>query len=555
MARIEPAERLCARAAPPAALVLTASVLAFLAASTALAQDVERPRGGLFGTVGSAGASDAEDQPATTPEGDARDAGFRSTYITRSPEAALAGGADDGGVFGDSSVAEDPFGNAPLPADRPLSSVRAGSQTRSGAQDDSPVSIELDTTAERIESVERREAAEPLSRRIEAIEARDRAPEENPYAPLGLRLGSFIVRPSLEQGVAWTSNASSGPDGSAALLSETTLRLNAISDWSRHSAALNAYGTFRKTISGEEISDLEGGFDADLVLDFRDDIRGAASARYSLRPESATSPVELPPTDERPLRQTFVGSVGLEKAAGRFRFGLGGNVERQQFEDARLEGGGILSQRERDFVLTTAVLRAGYQISPALTPFLEAELGRRAYDLRDDSGYDRSANRFGARAGIGLDLGEKFFGEVSAGWLHEDIDDERLDSVSAASVSADLFWSPVRGTVVGLQASTAIEGATAPGEGNSVLYAGRLSVEREMRANLTGAAFVGAEWRDYAGSGDAYDLTLGAEVGVTYWLNRYAGLTGRARLETVRSDDAGRESETSSVFLGVRLQR
>ena len=38
-------------------------------------------------------------------------------------------------------------------------------------------------------------------------------------------------------------------------------------------------------------------------------------------------------------------------------------------------------------------LRAGYEISPALTPFIETEVGRRLYELRQDSaGYARSSD-------------------------------------------------------------------------------------------------------------------------------------------------------------------
>lgn len=538
MAGTEPAESFAARLGR---MLLAASALALLAALPALAQE-----SGLRG-----GLPEGETELAAAADEGAPDAGFRSTYVTRNPETGPEEEAS-GSIFDDPEP-DDPFGDAPLPSARPADPPSARPDTR----EEVPAEPEAETTGTvRAESVERIEAAEPVNQRAEAIEARDRTPEEDPYSPLGLRLGTFIVRPSLEQGVTWTSNASSSPGGSSAVLSETTLRLNAVSDWSRHSAAIDAYGIFRKSISGEDVSDPEAGIDGDLILDLGGDFRATASARYNLRPESAASPVELPPVTSRPLRQILTGSAGLEKDAGKLRLGLRGAVEQQQFGDADLEGGGTLSQRERDFVLTSAILRAGYEISPALTPFVEGEIGRRAYDLSlDSSGYDRSANRIGLRAGVALDLGEKLSGEFSAGWLREDFDDERLDALSALSVSADLFWSPVRGTNVGLYAATQVEGSTTAGESGSVLYTGRLSVEREMRANLTGNAVLGMDWRDYAADGRNNDLTLSAEAGLTYWLNRYAGLTGRARHETVKSGEPGRDTETNSVFVGVKLQR
>ena len=79
------------------------------------------------------------------------------------------------------------------------------------------------------------------------------------------------------------------------------------------------------------------------------------------------------------------------------------------------------------------VLRTGYEISPALTPFVEVEYGHRFYDLDVDSnGFDRAADHMGARGGLEFDLGEKFAGEFSAGWVSEDLADERLASVDRA---------------------------------------------------------------------------------------------------------------------------
>src|SRR5690606_31606415 len=127
-----------------------------------------------------------------------------------------------------------------------------------------------------------------------------------------------------------------------------------------------------------------------------------------------------------------------------------------------------------------------------------------------------SATRLGASAGVELDMGEKLAGEFSAGWLREAIDDDRLEPVSGATVNADLRWSPERGTTIGLSGTTIVEGTTNSGESGSLLYSGRLSLERQIRSNLTGAAILGADWRRYVGS-DAHDRTLSAEASLTWW--------------------------------------
>lgn len=390
---------------------------------------------------------------------------------------------------------------------------------------------------------------------IESREAQTDDSDDDPFAPLGIRVGSFTLRPSIQQGITATSNADSSPDGKSALLSETTLRFNAASDWARNSALISGYGIFRKTLSGDEVEDALGRVDGTLDIDLDHDWRAVGKLGYEAAPESASSPVTLPGTASRPLRQTFDGSLGIEKDIGKLRFGLTGAVERDIYGDADLSNGGTLSQKDRNSTLYSATLRGGYEISPALTPFAEAEIGRRVYDQHiDESGFERSSDRVGLRAGLELDFGEKLGGEISAGWVSEKFDDNQLGSIDAPTLAAELNWSPQRGTIVGLRGTTALEDTTSAGESGSVLYSGRLTAQRRIRANLTGEAALGADWRDYSGSAE-HDLILSAEASLTWWLNRYAGITTRARHETVTSSLAGRGSQTNSVFVGLTLQR
>jgi hypothetical protein len=363
-----------------------------------------------------------------------------------------------------------------------------------------------------------------------------------------------VIRPTLEQGLTASSNADSSSEGKPALLSETALRFNAISDWRENSAVIDGYGIFRKTISGYEVEDAQGRIEGTLNVDLDNELRAIAKLGYEAAPESASSPVVIVDTVSRPVRQTINGSLAVEKDAGKMRFVLTGAVERDIYGDAKLETGVILSQKERDSTLYTAILRTGYEISPAITPFTEVEIGRRVYDLRVDTGnHERSSTRLGVRAGAELDLGEKLAGEFSAGWLREAIDDDQLPAISGATVNADLKWSPERGTTIGLVGQTTVEGTTTAGLSGDILYSGRLTGEREVRANLTGNSALGMGWRDYAGSND-HDLTLSAEAGLTWWLNRYAGLTTRARTEKQTSSIEGRDYTAHSIFVGVRLQ-
>ncbi len=396
--------------------------------------------------------------------------------------------------------------------------------------------------------------AAPLNQRIGAMQGRPRPPEGGPYAPLGIRAGTFVLRPSLEQGIGWTSNAASAAGGRSSTFSETTLRLDAQSDWSRHRAAFAIDGNYRRSLSGDRIDELTGGATGRIDFDLAHELSAFVAAGYRTNPESASTPGTVLGTVDRPLRHTLDASAGIAKDAGPLRFALTGALARQLYDDATLTDGTVVSQDERDSTLATATLRAGYAVSPALAPFVEAEIGRRVYDHEfDSSGYARSADRYALRGGVELDLGEKLNGEIAVGWLTERPDDSRLGNVSGLSLSGNLAWSPVRGTIVELNAATAVEGATTPGDSGSLLYAGSLAVQRELRANLTGRAMAGLDWRDYSGGGN--DLVMRGEASLTWWMNRYAGVTARVSHEMQESTLPGRDWDATGMWLGMTFQR
>ena len=475
-----------------------------------------------------------------------------------------------GSIFDPPEATDDAFADtpAPIPSRRPSSvtqraadqeeaaETQAAAATAATTDDEDTAETDQDPINSRAVTINStdRQQLDPGAERAEAIEGQDRRTEDDPFAATGIKLGSFVIRPTLEQGLTASSNANSSTEGKPALLSETALRFNAISDWRENSAVIDGYGIFLKTISGDEVEEARGRVDGTLDVDLDNDLRAIASLGYEAAPETASSPVVIEGTVEQPVRQSINGSLAVEKDTGKMRFALTGAVEHDIYGDAKLSTGGTLSQKDRNSTLYTATLRTGYEISPAITPFTEIEIGRRIYDLRVDSnGFERSSTGLGVRAGAELDLGEKLAGEFSAGWLREAFDDDRLPAISGATVNADLRWSPERGTTIGLIGQTTVEGTTTADESGDILYSGLLTGEREIRANLIGER---SSRRGLARLRrvDGHDLILSAEAGLTWWLNRYAGLTTRARTEKQTSNLEGRDYTAHSIFVGVKLQ-
>ncbi len=535
--------------------LMLASASAVAVVAMASAQEAGGLRGALQPGADSQAAAANQPWPAYIPAGDGSEA--VSIAVGDGSEGFAAPRDEDAGSFVE---------RVPTPAPRTALTARERDFARrgegrqagaaAGSTGDVAEDREAATGTVRVQATAPVQSTGVPEGRVEAIEALDLPqPEENPFAPLGIRVGTFILRPSIEQGVTATSNADYSVDGSEAVLSETTLRLNAVSDWSRNSAVIDAFGTFRESLSGEEVSDFRGAAVGTFELDLTDEWTARAVLGYETAPETASSPVTIVGVLDEPIRQTVSGSLGIEKDAGKARLALTGRFENDTYGDAELVDGTELSQEDRDSTLATVTLRGGYEISPALVPFVEVEAGRRFYRQEEDSaGFRRTGDILGARGGVELDLGEKLTGEISAGWISETFEDDRLAPVEGPTFSALLSWSPERLTKVDAVASTILEGSTGANESGSILYLGELAVERQIRSNLTANAVIGGGYRDYTGE-EGHDILFNAQVGATWWLNRYAGLSGRWRYESQSSTIEDRDYTANSFFLGLKVQR
>lgn len=429
--------------------------------------------------------------------------------------------------------------------DQPLSQAEQARRDRANDPGDDVASI-IRRTGPIDDNDPVNEPARVTNERTGAIEGIDSDREENPYAPLGMRMGTFDLTASLETGLRVTDNVDSSPGGTDGVLSETTLRFSAVSDWSRHSATLDASFTHSEALSGTSFSEPNGTLDGTLTLEVGNDYQVNLTAGYDINRESAIGPAN---TVSRSLRHLIDGSLGLEKSAGKYRFAITGAAQREQFT------GGTVPQTERDATLLTATLRSGYELSPALVPFVEGEIGRRIYDQKIDSnGFARSSDRVAFRGGAEFDFGEKLTGELSTGWIRETLDDPALADVTGLTVNANVNWSPSRQTNLALNASTFVEGTTTAGSSGSILYTADATLTRQVRANLEASLSAGGYYRDFANTG-GYDQSLTGGAAFTWWLNRTFGLTGRVEHENVMSSDPAREYSRNSAFLGIILQR
>lgn len=400
--------------------------------------------------------------------------------------------------------------------------------------------------------------------------------DENPFAPLGLRLGTFTVFTTLDLGVSHTRSQSTfentgttpltyGTADSQGTFGEAALTLRGTSDWSRHALDWGFSGRLPVRLSGEAETEPTAQANAALRVDIDRETQLNLSGAYAYRKDDpgsaavaiATDPLLFPGlgTVNDPVTQTISGAAGLQRQAGPFSALAEINGERQVHGDATLTDGRTVSQDDLDYTRYGARLRGGYSISPVLTPFAEIEYSRRVMDVRPDpAGIDRNAVRYALRLGTAFDRGEKLSGEIALGYVHEDIADATLGDIGGLSVAGALNWSPRRETDVSAGLSTSTTTSGSAGVSGALVYAANLGITHRARADLELNGGLNVEYDDVVGAAED-EITVGGTLGATWWFNRFAGLTGRVSHERTFSDDPAEESSSTNAFVGVRLQR
>lgn len=369
---------------------------------------------------------------------------------------------------------------------------------------------------------------------------------------LGLKLGTLTLRPSVNQSIN-SERTRRGSSTSRRNYLATTLNGTLTTDWARHALTVTGAGTFERNISGTGQTEPNGRLDADLRLDLANQTVAHVLAGYAFEREDATDPNAIAGTVEQARVDRFTLGSTIERDFGILRGTAALTGTRTIYGSAKFADGSSLSLSDRDRNAVEARIRVGYELSPALIPFIEATLGRALYDDDlDRLGYARSSWSYGGRTGVQLDLGEKLRGELGLGYAVVDYEDARLKSIDAFTVDGTLLWSPQRGTDVDLGLRTTVQDSTTAGQSGWVDYQLSSGLSHLIRNDLTGRLTASTTLRDYAETENALNWALG--TGVIWNINRYLDATANVGFEFT-DNPGGTDSKQLRAGVGLTLRR
>ena len=375
----------------------------------------------------------------------------------------------------------------------------------------------------------------------------------DPYEPTGIRVGTFVLRPSITQSIGHERTKAGST--TRRTYSQTGFRGSLTSDWSRHQLIINAEGIYQRNISGTGETEPQARIDSDLRLDLSDDTIANLTAGYSFEREDSADPNAVDGASAQSGVHGFTAGARVQRDFGVIRGTIGAEIDREVYGSVKLANGGKLSLSDRNFTEGTLTGRVGFELSPALIPYLEASIGRSIYDEKHDSlGYERSSSTVVGRAGVEIDLGEKLRGDLGMGYRRSAFDDSRLKSIAALALDGTLTWSPQRGTELRLGLATAIEPSTTAGESGYVSYATTAELTHELRENLVARLSGAYTWRDFRSSGSADQNVYLVGTGLTWDLNRWLALTGDVSYE-LTSQSRGSDTGVTRAGIGLVLRR
>lgn len=378
--------------------------------------------------------------------------------------------------------------------------------------------------------------------------------EEDPYAPLGVAIGGLRLRPYAEAQAGYDSNPNRTRGGEGSAMLRGDIGFAAQSDWSRHSFNAQANASYFRFTSLPEASRPEANASAALKVDVLRDTFANFELRGALVTQRSGSPDVPGATINQPVVGSFGATSGLTQRFGRTEASVSFLADRRFYGDAELSGGGVARLSADNYNSWGLRGRIGHELTPGVTPFIEAggDIRRRDEPI-DLAGYARDSSGVQARAGSTFELTRQLTGEVSAGYAQRRYEDARLPVLAGPTLDARLVWSATALTSVTLRAATEFNETTIANASGAVSRRISADVSHALLRNLTLGAGVSFADTSYKGV-SITERTWGGALRADYAFNRNLVLRGSYAHERLWSSQPGAGYGAHVFLLGLRIQ-
>jgi len=336
------------------------------------------------------------------------------------------------------------------------------------------------------------------------------------YQPPGIQADSFLVSPSIEEGLGYDSNVLGGPGSAGSWTLGTHPAVQARSDWSRDAMAgiLGLDDTRYLEAPRQSRTDATAAFGGTLAIG-RDELTLAAA--YLDRHEDRTSIDAL--ASDTPVAFTLLDArAGYTLALDRLALTPNLDFSKSQYSNTTILGAPA-SQAYRDRNILAGGVTARYEMMPLQNVLLVLR-GTGTNYLTPQAGQPtRNSTGVLVLAGVSDDRDALWRYRLLFGWEQRQFAASAYRAHDAPVAEAELIWAPNGLTTVTGALTRSIEDAAQEGVVGYTNTAARLTIDHEYARDILLQATGGAQQADFLQGGGRQTAWLFG-LGVTWLIDR-----------------------------------
>ncbi|SKA37267.1 hypothetical protein SAMN02745126_05922 [Enhydrobacter aerosaccus] len=351
---------------------------------------------------------------------------------------------------------------------------------------------------------------------------KERAAEN--YNAQGMRVGSFLMFPSLELNEVFDDNifaapSSSGKTGSFIQIIKPSIELR--SQWSQHMLNMYARGAFAfySAAASQNYQDVATGADGRFDITKGSNAYGGLS--YSHNHEALGTPNSPIGVFQISQYNQYSANAGYYQEFGRFRTRLDGRMDAYDYNNnGQGPAQGVIINTDRNRIELRESLRLGYEFLPGYEIWTRGDLNQRRYaNNPDSSGLFRNSSGFDIVGGFAVAVSTITSFEVFAGYVQQDYVDPAFSNIRAPTFGLTGYWSPTRELLVKPYVRRTIDDSSLTTASAYLNTSGGLDVNYNFRPNIRldgHADYSIADYQTVAGAAGRYDQYFTIRGGVVY---------------------------------------
>lgn len=378
------------------------------------------------------------------------------------------------------------------------------------------------------------------------------------YDPEPVRIGDFLLSPSLTNALSFDDNVYRRDDGPMDdMIYTVTPSIGLRSDFARHALSAGAF--------------LERGLYQDLTSENYTDYGANVGGTIDVTGQTSV-PLRLSYTRDHVRRglpdeffaqePTFFdlwdGTMSVVHDGGRLAMKLIANMQRIVFDNVTGTSGDVIDNGDRDRNIYSLYGSIGMPSAAVFAPFVYSNVLKLDYDRPvDDNGLNRDAMQYEAGVGTIINLSDVTAASFTLGGLDRQIEDASLDDIRDFTYGVNVKWEPSTLASFLLTGDRTVQETTRNDASAAVKSSLRLIMDYELFPNLILRPSASISEAEYEGDAGGRVVTSGGGMQLTYkmnqnlWLSTSYQYTNQVEKEPVEDLD---EFDSNIVSISLRMQ-